>query len=473
MTELPTPKQWVLRKLNEMEMAEMIEKYIDFYREDEDGNRHSVQYPMKFVRHFMRRNDGVLPVTTAVTTLPIVLADGHLLAPEGLDRLRGIHFKIQPEVRAIIPRPEDCTPERVQKAMRFLRDEWLVDVATDGTGKAMIVACALTLIERSLLPQRPIFIITAGRRGSGKTTTIKMLISGVTGIMPAAAAWSSNVEERRKALLSYFIYGCAYILWDNIPRGTQIACPYIELSCTSSLYDDRKLGVSEMVRTSASTIHIFTGNNIAARGDLASRSLNIRLEATRADPENRPFKHPSPVNWTQKHRAEIVNAFYTILLGNPQLKAAPDAEGKTRFKMWWRLVGSAVENASKLAGHGIDFRELFLSQEDDDEESTSLFDALDILERRYRAKSATERTEFAAADIAGMINTPSPTDEEQTLRDFLYPGAPPNHVFSAKSIGRLLKKHLDEPVKQGERTLVLRKHQDLHTKALRYYVHRS
>src|SRR4051812_25498168 len=139
MTELPTPKQWVLRKLNEMEMAEMIEKYIDFYREDEDGNRHSVQYPMKFVRHFMRRNDGVLPVTTAVTTLPIVLADGHLLAPEGLDRLRGIHFKIQPEVRAIIPRPEDCTPERVQKAMRFLRDEWLVDVATEGNGKAMIV----------------------------------------------------------------------------------------------------------------------------------------------------------------------------------------------------------------------------------------------------------------------------------------------------------------------------------------------
>jgi hypothetical protein len=39
----------------------------------------------------------------------------------------------------------------------------------------------------------------------------------------------------------------------------------------------RKLGVSEMVATAASTIHFFTGNNIGPRGDLASRSLVIQL----------------------------------------------------------------------------------------------------------------------------------------------------------------------------------------------------
>ena len=32
------------------------------------------------------------------------------------------------------------------------RDEWLVHVATDDVGKATIIAAALTLIERSLLP---------------------------------------------------------------------------------------------------------------------------------------------------------------------------------------------------------------------------------------------------------------------------------------------------------------------------------
>ena len=205
------------------------------------------------------------------------------------------------------------------------------------------------MIERSLLDNRPAFFVTAGRRGGGKTTTLIMLIKAVTGIHPAAAAWSTNEEERRKALLAYFMYGVPYILWDNIARGTQISCPHIEKSCTAAYYSDRKLGVSEMVATAASTIHLFTGNNIGPRGDLASRSLHIRLSVDRIDPENREFTHPDPIGWTDNHRAELMAAFYTILLGNPMLQEPRDAAGKTRFRMWYRLVGSAIEHAAKLA----------------------------------------------------------------------------------------------------------------------------
>ena len=417
MTRLPPPEQWVLSKMSEMEVAEMIEEHIDYYTVDEDGNRRSVHLPTPFVRHFMKRSDRVLPTVVAIATSPIVLADGELLAPDGLDRLRGIQFIIQDELRAVIPQRKDCTPERVKAAMEFLCDQWLVDVATDYVGKCTIIAAALTLIERSLLPDRPCFFVTAGRRGGGKTTTLTMLIMAVTGLRPAAAAWSTNEEERRKALMSYFLYGVAYILWDNIARGTQISCPHIEKSCTSAYYSDRKLGVSEMVCTAASTIHFFTGNNIGARGDLASRSLHIRLDVDRVDPENRPFKHPDPIGWTENHRAEILAALYTILLGNPQLKAPRDAEGKTRFKMWWRLVGSAVENAAKLAGQELDFQKLFVTQEEDDEESASLADVLDVLVKTWP-------DQFIASDVAGMINNQYPNEDEQTLRDYLLPGAP-------------------------------------------------
>ena len=103
---------------------------------------------------------------------PIVLADGDLLAPKGLDRQRGIQFMIQDELRAVIPQPEDCTPERVKTAMRFLRDEWLVDVATDGHGKARGDRCRAHPDRALAAGQRPCFFITAGRRGNGKTTTI-------------------------------------------------------------------------------------------------------------------------------------------------------------------------------------------------------------------------------------------------------------------------------------------------------------
>jgi hypothetical protein len=449
MTSLPTPEQWVIKRMSEPEVAEMIERHINYV--DKDGR--SVHLPTKFVRHFMKRDDGVLPTIVAIATLPIVLADGGILAFDGFDRLRGIDFRIQPEVQAITPNPEDCGDEAVKKAMQFLTDEWLIDVATTYAGKCMIIAAALTMIERSLLDQRPCFFVTAGRRGGGKTTTIIMLIKGVTGMWPAAAAWSTNEEERRKALLSYFMAGVPYILWDNIARGSQISCPHIEKSCTAAYYSDRKLGVSEMIATAASTIHLFTGNNVGARGDLASRCLEIRLELDRHDPENREFKHPDPIGWTDSMRAEILASFYTILLGNPTLKLPRNAPMRTRFKMWYRLVGSAIEHAARFANQDVDFQKLFLEQEEDDEDSTSLADALNILALQWPS------TSFTAADITRLVNDISDA-RGAALREFLYPGVPPIYVATPKSVGKRLKVHLDEPVKYGDRTLILRATRD-------------
>jgi hypothetical protein len=459
MTRLPAPEQWLLIRLDEIQLAELIERHIDYV--DEEGR--SVHLTTPFVRHYLQRHDDALPTVVAIATLPIVLADGDLLAQhEGLDRDRGIVFHVPKELMQILPRREDCTPEAVTDAMRFLCDEWLVDVATDDAGKCVLIAAALTVIERSLLPDRPAFFVTAGRRGGGKTTTLTLLIMAVIGSRPAAAAWSPNDEERRKSLLSYFLAGVAYIIWDNIPRGTQISCPHIEKSCTAAYYSDRRLGVSEMVATAASAIHFFTGNNIGPRGDLASRSLLVRLEVERADPENREFKHPDPVAWTEANRAEILQALYTVLLGNPMLATPPDAPARTRFKMWWRLVGAAVEHGAKLGGCPLDFQALFLAQEEDDEESTSLANALDIMANRWIST-------FKASDVADLVNDRCDANGI-ALREFLFPGSPPSHIATAKSIGKRLKAHIGEPVKCGDRTLILRSWGGPKA-ALVYYIH--
>jgi hypothetical protein len=483
-SRLPAPEQWLLQRMNDIQVAEMIERHIDYV----DENGRSVHLPTKFVRHYLTRDDGVLPTVVGIATLPVVLGDGSLLAPEGLDRARGIIFKISDELRAALPKREDCNDAAVKEAMEFLCDDWLCDVATDYTGKCTLIAAALTVIERSLLPDRPAFWVTAGKRGGGKTTTLVMLIMAVTGTRPAAAAWSPNDEERRKSLLSYFLAGVAYILWDNIGRGSQISCPHVEKSCTAAYYSDRRLGVSEMVTTAASSIHFFTGNNIGPRGDLASRSLRVRLMTDRPDPENRDFKHTDPVGRTETHRAEILRALYTVLLGNPTLSKT-NVKMKTRFKTWWRLIGSAVEHAARLlkeesadpvkrenmdratrekmdqmVAQDVDFGSLFLSQEEDDEDSASLADALAVMERRW--------VEFKASDIADLINkrdANSSLDEETlremnhdsaVLRDFLFGNVPAGFVASPKSVGHRLGAHIDEPVRHGGRILVLRARED-------------
>jgi hypothetical protein len=201
------------------------------------------------------------------------------------------------------------------------------------------------------------------------------------------------------------------------------------------------------------------------------------LEVDRPDPENREFKHPDPVGWTESNRAEILRSLYTILLGNPQLKEARDAESKTRFKMWWRLVGSAVEHAHSQAPlcddqEPLNFQSLFLDQEEDDEESGSLADALAILERHW-----PEGRRFRASDVKALLGEidnlhqfdPSPDAPE--LREILFPNA--KHTPSSKSVGRRLKSYVDGPVRHGERTLLLRSERDTSggsKDALQYYV---
>ena len=185
-------------------------------------------------------------------------------------------------------------------------------MALDQVSKCTAVMLALTIIERALLAERPAFFITAPQRGGGKTTLVHMITLAVLGRKAAAAGWSKNPEERKKALFSYFRQGVAALAWDNIPRGSAISCPHIEAALTSSEISDRVLGVSRVEVVPSITVQIFTGNSILPRGDMASRSLMAALNVNRPDPENRNFVHPDPLSWTQAHRPKILRALYTI-----------------------------------------------------------------------------------------------------------------------------------------------------------------
>ena len=189
--------------------------------------------------------------------------------------------------------------------------------------------------------------------------------------------------------------------------------PSIEKALTTETYSDRILGESGTASVPAFTVQTFTGNNVMPRGDLASRSLPLRLAVDRPDPENRLFLHPEPIAWTEANRGRILQALYTILLGNPRLLAYNSEQAPTRFKPWWHLVGSAVEHAA--AQHAriaeeeehwfaadphpscppapIKFAELFLTGEAEDGQSVGLAIVLDVLRRRWP-------NGFKSADVA-------------------------------------------------------------------------
>src|SRR5262249_27400379 len=120
----------------------------------------------------------------------------------------------------------------------------------------------------------------------------------------------------------------------------------------------------------------------------------------------------------------------------------------------------ALEHAANLIKKDdepeLDFQKLFITQEEDDEDSTTLADVLEVMRKKWPG-------DFQATDVAGWVNGEDPyqnDDDKQTLRDFLTQSASSTTVLSAKSIGRLLKRHLDEPARSGDQTIVLRREKD-------------
>jgi hypothetical protein len=148
------------------------------------------------------------------------------------------------------------------------------------------------------------------------------------------------------------------------------------------------LGRSETVDANATTIQLWTGNGIAAAGDLASRVFAVVLNASRPDPENRPFTHTDPIGWTLENRPKILAALYTIACAPRPIPA----QAKTRFKDWWRMVGHPIELVS-----GVRFAKLLEANNNLDPEASDVETVLAALRRKFGQKP------FRAEQVAAMV----------------------------------------------------------------------
>jgi len=175
LSRLPPPKQTLLTRHDVYSVEHEIGRYITFLRETDAGDL-PVCPGRRFIDHWLHFEDSRLPRVSAVLTMPLVLPDGTLLAANGLDRERRFVMRCDEKLLSFIPERFACDDATVLKAFEFLVDDWLCDVAADLASKGVLIAYALTIIERILFPARPAFFVTASQRASGKTTVLQMLV---------------------------------------------------------------------------------------------------------------------------------------------------------------------------------------------------------------------------------------------------------------------------------------------------------
>jgi len=384
----PAPNQALIKAISDAETQMLIEEHICF-RSRRYG--HAVRLQPSFARAYAAWEGSNLPRVSSIATLPFVLSNMALKSGDGLVREIGLIFDIEPELRTALGDGKLSTLAEAKEAYDWLRDHWLVDVETDNAGQAILVALALTMIERHLLAEFPAFFVTAAQRGSGKTTVLNMVSTALTGSMASAASWSFDEEEQRKSIFSFLREGVPFVVFDNIPRGSAMTSPTLERVLTMPELSDRILGLSEFETVATSTVIAFTGNNVRPKGDMASRSLVADLVSNRPDPENRDFEHEDAIEWTQTNRIEILSRLFTILMLD---RDAPN-RSKTRFKPWWNLVGHPLELVS-----GVDFEELFSRNDKFDEEGQGATEFISMMLRYVGAEKA-----FSASEINLLLDT--------------------------------------------------------------------
>lgn len=253
----------------------------------------------------------------------------------------------------------------VEEAANFLRNEWLVDFPfaspADLAGALMVptsILMAKTALSNAMGP--PLFLITAPSAGTGKSLLAMGLIAAVTGDLPASTHYPDKEEEREKRITAAVMESHPALFLDNLQSSSFLGRGDVALTklITDVIWSGRVLGHSKMFKGPAGMTAVATGNNVVVDGDMARRTINIRLDLNGVVAAAREFKHPHFIRWTLENRSRILGALVKILqnsMGEPK----PNIGG---FPEWSAAVAQPILAALSVDGF---FEPWFEASEED------------------------------------------------------------------------------------------------------------
>ena len=354
-----------------------------------DGKWKRVSCPERIANNILRHgNSPNFRPLAGIARAPFLRADGSICDEAGYDAKSQTLYAPTADFPEL---PSTVTKEEAEDALAVLLDPFSeFPFATDAARSAFL-AHILTEAARPALDRVPIFFYTSPFAGSGKSLLSEMPSTIVHGVEPALRDWVSD-EEMRKTLFSSLIAGDRSIAFDNLPRGYNIRSAPLAKFVTQRFATERKLGETRNLAAINLATVSMTGNNLTPAGDIARRSLAIRLDGDALSHElaARVFKIDEPRHYVQARRVELMTAALTVLRGHQQ----SGHKGPTTlpsFERWSRVVRDAL-----LWLGMADPLETQVAEADD--ETNHLEEAFKLLVQVFA------RRDFMAADIAAHVN---------------------------------------------------------------------
>jgi hypothetical protein len=394
-----------------------------------------------------------LPALRGMIGAPVLRPDGTLLQRPGYDEDTGLFLAATVNLPAVPDRP---TPEQVATARRFLLDRFLRDFPwRSPADRANYVALLATPILRPFTRcLSPFGIVDATMPASGKT-----ILTACLGMLcgQRVLTWTDSDDELRKAITSVLADQAGVIVFDNLPEGTVIDSAVLARLVTERTWTDRRLGTNAAVSAPNDRVWLATGNNLRVGGDMASRTVWIRLDPDTPYPEARTgFSIPHLDTWIlhPDNQATVLWHLLVLVLDWTAHDApiSPNVPAMRQFTRWAQYLGGLLDHHRI---HGFLTNTTAAHDLDDDAAEWRAF----LL--RWHQLHGEHR--LTANQLRRTLDTSYYGTDSW---DGTFPTTPGGHPLSVKSLGR----RLTGQVGRWRGNIVLRSVTDEHKHGRTYWV---
>ncbi|MEU4801200.1 hypothetical protein [Actinosynnema sp. NPDC023587] len=371
---------------------------------------------------------------TGIVGSPVLRPDGTLVQTAGYDPATGLYYAPSAPMPTV---PAHPTTTEVADAKAFVLDRLLCDFPfVAPADRANHLALLLAPILRPYLGGlTPFGLISATTQSSGKT-----LLAEIPGYLYGCKnlVWRKGDDsELEKSITSALHSASPIMLWDNIAEGTVVSSAVLAQLLTSPQWSARMLGSSGagFIATN-DRLWLATGNNIRLGGDMATRTVLVRLDPDDPHPDQRDqtaFGIPHLDNWLKHPDNRITVLRHLLVLAMDWINAGAPRTGHTmrQFTTW------AAASGGLLAHHGIDgFLDNLAEMREADDDDAEWTGFLARWHELNHDRPVTSRHLRQSAEIDIVNNQPVDRWEGAFLTD------DQGRTPSTKSIGRILTGHI-------------------------------
>ena len=330
------------KQLTEDRLRHTLAQLADWRRHTKTDAYVPAHPPAAVVKSILATPDPSLPVLAGITTTPVFGRGGELLTKPGYHA--GVRLLYDPPPGFVLPPvPAKPTPAEIGAARQLLVNDLLGDFPFTGDAeRAHALSLLLTGFVRAMIDgSTPLHLIEKPTPGTGATLMVDAVAMIVTGGGVSVMVEGRDDEEWRKRITAKLRQVPSLVLIDNLRR--QLDSSALSAALTAPFWEDRVLGISEMVRLPIRCLWVATGNNPEFSNEMARRLVRIRLDARHDQPWRRSgFRHPSLMAWVKENRGRLVAACLTlcrawVAAGMPRGSAIVGS-----FESWSTVIGGIL-----------------------------------------------------------------------------------------------------------------------------------